>query len=133
MMSEHEKESTLLQVASDLAAIKRWWPVLAAIGTIVMLVIAVTQTYDNKVAKKEDIKALYDQNLSLSKQISNLSLQVKRDSIDKVLLKAEADSSRVNIAIIEKLCGNIKKALFLGEHFYYDAQGVRHIYVMPVK
>lgn len=56
------EKNELDSVSRELAAIKRWWPIIASIfaiaGMLITLTINLTSTYDNKIAKKEDTDSI---------------------------------------------------------------------------
>lgn len=131
-MSDKERDTAVDQIAKDMAAIKRWWPAIAALFAIIWGAIVIasnaTSTWDTKVAKKEDIIPLISKIEVLNESVKILSLEIRgfrtyktQDSIDKVVLNQRLTD---NTKIIETLQLKVRK---LSELSYvierYDKNG----------
>ncbi|ASU34428.1 hypothetical protein [Mucilaginibacter xinganensis] len=101
-MSEQER---LSQIGRDVGFIKRWWPVATVAGAILYATVTTvhnaTSTYDTKIAKKEDIAALSKQVSDLSIQVSHLADDFKgykttkvSDSVERVAIKKDLESHK---------------------------------------
>lgn len=116
-MSDKERDTAVDQIAKDMAAIKRWWPAVAAlfaiIWGIIIVVSSATSTYDNKVAKKEDILPLIIKVDALNENVKILSFEIRgfrlyksQDSVDKVILNEKLTQ---NTKVIQGLQLKVKK------------------------
>lgn len=135
-MSEEQKDETISEIAKGVKTIKFWWPVITVICVIIGIVINLTSTYDNKVAKKEDLKEISIQISQLNTQVIALSASFKayktEDSIDKIRIKSKADSIDRIVKVIQQACTVInKKVAFVYEIKKHGPQNLPSVF--PIK
>lgn len=132
-MSEQER---LSQIGKDVGFIKRWWPVATVIVTLLYGVIVTvhnaTSTYDNKIAKKEDIIALSKQVADLSIQVSHLSDGFKVNHIkDSVAVSELGDDLEKHKKFINTQLVKIEKR-FYSFRFYTEKKVGDKLIITPV-
>lgn len=119
-MSQQEKDEKIDKMASEISAIKRWYPVFLALCTFATIVWGASHVWDNTVAKKQDIEKI---NNSLER-LSNSINELKNIKSQTVVFDIKKDSSF--IAIQNELY-SIKKAIktFKKQQQYKAVIGVK--------
>ncbi len=104
-MSQQEKDEKIDKMASEIGAIKRWYPAFLALCTFATIVFGVTQVWDNKVAKKEDIDKLNNCISALTKVVQELKTEQFQNRVysskqrDSVLIVMQNEISSIKKAI----------------------------------
>lgn len=110
-MSQDEQ---LTKLAKDLRVVKTWWPIVTGICVVIMFFMGLQSLYDNKIAKKEDVEKISNQNIEISKQLTDLKLSFNqfkqsvntttsqlRDSV-KIALVRKNHPIRSNQLVVER-------------------------------
>jgi len=142
-------EERLDKVSSEVATIKRWWPLVATCVVVALFLIkvtnSVTSTYDNTIAKKTDLLIISNQILVVSNQIKTLSDDFKTYKINQSVTKTIDSAERVKgIKDIDEhllyadqqintLIKEYKALTGYGENYHYDKRGKRVVTVVPVQ
>lgn len=134
-MSEEQKDLAISEIAKGVKTIKFWWPVVMAMGAIIGVAITLTSTYDNKIAKKEDLKEIFAQLHQINNQVGDLSVRFKayktEDSIDKIKIKRKADSIGQVVKNIQQACTVIsKKVAFVYEIKKHGPQNLPSVFTI---
>lgn len=105
-MSEDQKDQTISEIARGVKTIKNWWPVVAVIATLLGIAINGTSTYDNKVAKKDDLKEITSQLVDLNNKMTELYVKFndyKQDAtLDRSRIRLKVDSLALVIKEIQQ-------------------------------
>lgn len=112
-MMSHEEKQTVNKIADDVAAIKRWWPAIVAVCTLLGMAVTITISavhYDDRVVKKADIIAISKQITDISTSLKDLSFSFKQyqilDTMDKTNIKKDYNAK---IAVTNEAIGSLKK------------------------
>lgn len=134
-MSDTEKEE-FSALQKDIKTIKRWIPIIIFTSGIAwgLLKIGSTaqSTYDNTIAKKEDVKRTDDKIDALTALVKSVA-----DKHDATLAKAAAADSISKIAknkvdFLEKQFKKLSRSVtYYSEHYSFDANGKRHVTIIP--
>lgn len=107
-MSDTEK---LNRVESEIAIIKRWWPVVAVLFTFGGLLISGTHFFDDNIATKADITAIHRQIDSLRVAIMSLKndygIAKNTDTIYRLTVNNKVDNLIQEIKYIEHRHGYV--------------------------
>lgn len=98
-MSEQEYS----QIGKDVKAIKRWWPAVAVILTtgyfLITTAMNATNTYDTKVAKKEDIAEIKASQQKMKEELKLYLLTVVNAKFDTLNTKIDGLFDKLNARI----------------------------------
>lgn len=111
-MSQDEQ---LTKLTKDLRVVKTWWPIATAATVVIMFFMGLQSLYDNKIAKKEDVEKISNQNIEISRQLTDLKLSFNqfkqdvntttshlRDSVKIALLVRKSHPIRGNQLVVER-------------------------------
>lgn len=146
-MSYEEQKAqseTINKIAEEISLIKRWWPIILFLGSLVAGSISLTTyllKYDSSTAKRKDVEVVSKQVDELHTTIKDLSVKftehLRSDSLDKISRQREVDIRiQENSTNIERIFRMLEKRSAPASSYYTqkystNSDGTRHLQSVP--